>query len=216
MTVTIDLKVAGLLCSRLCHDLIGPIGAVGNGIELMREMGAAEDREALDLVGVSAKTAARRLQFFRIAYGAGLGQGDGPAVAEIGALAADMLADTRIGLRWEIAGDAPLGRQGTRLAVNLILLLTEALPLGGTVACSLVGAPDGGLVLGIAAEGKGADLPDGSRAALDGRVEPAELTPRTVQGYYVRCLAAQMDTAVELRPEGGDRLVASVRLPAAA
>ena len=63
-----DLRIAELLCSRLCHDLVSPIGAVNNGVELMEEFGGASD-EAMALIGASGKQAARRLQYYRIAFG---------------------------------------------------------------------------------------------------------------------------------------------------
>ncbi|MBM3540521.1 MAG: hypothetical protein FJX51_00610 [Alphaproteobacteria bacterium] len=68
MTLALDLRAVELLCSRLCHDLVSPVGAISNGVELLTEMGP--DEEALALVGQSAQAAATRLKFYRVAYGA--------------------------------------------------------------------------------------------------------------------------------------------------
>lgn len=68
MTLALDLRAVELLCSRLCHDLVSPVGAISNGVELLTEMGP--DAEALTLVGQSAQAAANRLKFYRVAYGA--------------------------------------------------------------------------------------------------------------------------------------------------
>ena len=87
MEPTIELRVAELLASRLCHDLISPVGAVNSGIELMTEFGDGVDSESMQLVSTSAKLASEKLQFFRIAYGnAGSGAniplGDGMRLIE--------------------------------------------------------------------------------------------------------------------------------------
>src|SRR5215470_5735951 len=98
-TVPIDLRVAELLGSRLCHDLISPIGAVTNGIELIEEEGGRIAADALDLAGRSARQASRLLQFYRIAFGVG-GGFSGSRLVDIRDLADGFLSSSRNRLDW--------------------------------------------------------------------------------------------------------------------
>src|SRR5690606_41540875 len=84
MTVTVELRVLHLLCARLCHDLVGPVGAISNGIELVQEFGADMEKDAFDLIAGSAKRVASEVQFFRAADG--LAAGVAAAVADAGSL----------------------------------------------------------------------------------------------------------------------------------
>src|SRR3546814_14984721 len=109
MDIKIDLRVAELLASRLCHDLVGPIGAVGNGLELLgdEEFGMADD--AMKLTTSSARQASPILQFFRLAYGMA-GARVGPAYSPIRDLRAALLGPSRP------QPDRPAGAKRTRRA----------------------------------------------------------------------------------------------------
>ena len=96
----LDLQVFELLCSRLCHDLVSPVGAINNGVELLAELGP--DEEALKLVGQSAQAAARRLKFYRVAYGAA-GAAELP-MDELRDLMTGLLVDRHIALGWDSRG----------------------------------------------------------------------------------------------------------------
>lgn len=103
MNVSIDLAILELVCSRLCHNMVGPVGAATNGIELLRDISGNQNEDILDMTDESARTAWRRLEFFRVAFGHGGGR-SGWSEAELAGLAAGMLRDTRVSLNWPASG----------------------------------------------------------------------------------------------------------------
>ena len=103
----VDLRVAQLLSSRLCHDLVGPIGAVNTGLELFQE-GFDDDEKALGLVADSAGEASRRLTFFRGAFGFGAGDKGEATLNEARNLAVGLLASGKVALDWPEDADASL------------------------------------------------------------------------------------------------------------
>lgn len=195
MTRNVDLRVPALLASRLCHELVGPLTAVGNGAELLEMDDPAFTREAAALVGESARKANARLQFYRFAYGysgAGL---TGPAPDR---LAAGFFAGTGIecDYRAELRAADP---ERQKLACVMLLVAADALPRGGRLVAA---ADSGGAV--IAASGPAAGLSPELRAALSLTSAAAELNARTVGGYYAGLLADQLGLRLttELRPAG--------------
>ncbi len=196
----VDVKVAQLLCSRLCHDLVSPAGAVNAGLELIAEgaaVAAAERAEAMALVGKSARQVTRRLAFYRLAFGAGEGA---RSLAEALTAAADVLADGGVTLARGRGAAAALSADGTRLLLVLILVAAGTLPRGGTVTVDVAALPEGSGIA-LTAEGRGAKMRDDVRAALTEDVAADALTPRIVHGYFARCLAQALGTAVEWATE---------------
>lgn len=126
-----------LLGSRICHDLISPLGAIGNGVELLTMTGAVPGPE-LALIAESVTNANARIRFFRIAYGAAA-PGQGVARAEIRSILDDMTRGGRLKIDWEVAGDAARGE--AKLAFLALQCLESALPFGGRIRV----ATDGGL-----------------------------------------------------------------------
>lgn len=197
-----DLRISQLLAARLCHELVGPITAVANGADLLCNDGAEPDQETLALVGESGRRAARRLEFFRFAYGfAGEGQAAGPSPGE---LAAEYFKGSRILCRY---GDQvrllPLIQQ--QLACNLLVLGAEALGRGGLVA---VEATDCGIRL--EALGEDVSIARKQSAALTLTTPVAELTARTVHGYFTGLLARTQDWRLAEETAPGRLYVASL------
>jgi histidine phosphotransferase ChpT len=204
----IDLRVVELLCSRLCHDLVGPIAAVNNGIELMRELGTGADDEAVDLIEQSAGISARRLKYFRAALGAGA-----ILPAEVGLnlleeLAGDGLAGTKVMVEPAVAGKSRvLSREEAKLLLNLALLAAECLPRGGRIGFDLEG---GARPLAVVGRGTGAQVNPETSEILSKNVDIASLGPRSAHAYLVRNLAAAAGRKV-LTDQGAD----SIRFSAA-
>lgn len=124
-----DAALSALIGSRICHDLISPIGAIGNGLELMQLGGAAGPEVAL--VSESVGNANARIRFFRIAFGvAGAEQRVGQA--EVLGILQDLWRGHRLRIDWRAEGDLP--RPEVKLAFLLLLCLEHALPWGGQVA----------------------------------------------------------------------------------
>src|SRR4051794_6131459 len=198
MPVTAPLRVVELLAARLCHDLISPVAAIANGAELLGEDDPDFVREAVALVGNSAREANARLQFFRFAYGFGGGGLAGPAPH---LLAAEYFSGSVTRCDYGDAARAlPLMEQ--KLACAMLLVAGQALPRGGRL---VVGAGSGGPV--IDAIGDATSLPAETRAALAQETDPSELTTRTVPAYFAGLLAAEQGQIVVMagRP-GGFRL----------
>lgn len=201
MKVDLDIRVVELLCSRLCHELVSPVGAINNGVELIEEMGTEMVDEAIDLIAHSADQAARRLRLLRLAYGAA-GAESTAGLAEAQQAAASYFADTKITLDWPPGGlpDALAARRGVaKLLLNLFVLAEEALAHGGTIRLSL---EERAVV--VSALGRAALKPE-TRAALDGDTSADALGPRTVHAYATGRFADEYDLGIEIR-EAAERL----------
>lgn len=184
-----DMELATLLCTRLCHDMAGPVGALSAGAELLAdETDPAFIAETSHLLRHSADGAAARLKVLRAAFGmsgrvSGAGTVKAMAVAYLDAVSGDGLP-----LTWD--EDAPaLGEvpEAAQLLLNLVLVAVEAAHGAGRIGVS-VHQEDGWLRFGVTTEGRRAGLPDGAAPALAGDAE--RLTPRSVQFYWTHRLAA--------------------------
>lgn len=209
----IDVRVAELLASRLCHDLVGPIGAVGNGLELLAddEFGMADD--AMQLTTNSARQASGILQFFRLAYGMA-GARVGADYTQIRDLSAALLSNTRTELDWQAVA-APEGAPDglPKLVLNMIALAQEALPRGGRLAVEIAGGADG-FEASVIASGQDAHLRPESLAGLKDEIDLEELSPRGVQGYFTRVMAQRLGSDLVIETPGPDSLRFHVALPA--
>ena len=184
--VTVDLRVCELLGSRLCHDLISPIGAVTNGIELIEEEGGQLAADALDLAGRSARQASRLLQFYRIAFGLG-GSFSSSRLAEVRDLADGYLSGSRHRLDWPGDPEQPLPSGLGKLILNMVLLAVDSLPRGGRIGVATQ-ASSGWTAAAVTAEGD-VRLGEELRNCLSEGADPAALTPRTVQAFFTALVA---------------------------
>jgi histidine phosphotransferase ChpT len=205
----IDLRVAELLTSRLCHDLVGPIGAVGNGLELLgdEEFGMADD--AMKLTTSSARQASNILQFFRLAYGMA-GARVGPDYSQLRDLSAALLEPSRTKLDWTSV-QAPEGAPDglAKVLLNMVALGHEALPRGGRLKVAIASAP-GSVEARVTAEGQDAHLRPESLAGLQDNVNLDEMTPRGVHGYFTRLVAKRLGGDLVLETPGPDSLMLRV------
>ena len=215
MDMKVDLSVVELLCSRICHDLISPIGAVGNGLELLEDDVPAAGIEALQLSIKSARRATTLLQCFRMAYGAA---GSQPSFAPTDArgLAAAVLEGGKVRLDWPPSpaeGAVPPG--AAKLMLNLVLLGLDCLPRGGTVAVGL--GPDGAgrLRAAVTATGRNAGLDPALRAALTPQAKASALDPKAIHAYFAARLAESLGGRIETAAAGPDSVALAVSLAAA-
>lgn len=204
------LKLAGLLCSRLCHDLAGPIGALQNSLELLAEDDDPALREqALDLVAMASSQASRKLRFFRLVFGAGLSGGQTLSSEDCRTALADFLDGGRIAVQWDLP-PADWSRAHGRLLLALALLASHGLPRGGRI---LVGPSAGGGsdAASIAGEGVGARLDAAVLPLISGELlaEDAQ-TPSEA----IACLAGELrrESAREVAVnQGSDQFAFQVR-----
>ena len=199
MNVTVDLRVLELLSSRLCHELISPVGAINNGIELMGEDDPDFVKDATKLIASSARTAGNRLNFYRFAYGSGRA-GTGREVT------LGLLEGGKARCEWGEAVSA-LAVEWQRLACNMVVLAAEALTRGGALALAASAGKPG---LSVKAARDAINLMPEIRAALSGTAAVAELTARSVHAYYTARLAEALAAKLSLaEPQPGSAVFAA-------
>ena len=184
MSPLLDMRILELLIARFCHDLAGPVAAVGNGAEILADSGPDFAGEAMRLVADSANAAAIRLAFYRFAFGVG---GDGAAAASASDLAARFFASTAIACDYSPSARL-LPPSWQKLACNLLLVGADGLPRGGTLAVFADVRDD----LVLDAVGEAAALAPELTAALSLALPVAALSPRTVPAYLAGLLAQML------------------------
>jgi len=137
-----NTDLAALLCSKLCHDLLSPVGAMNNGLELLADETDPEmQKRCMDLLADSARSAANKLKFFRLAFGAAGGFGDEVDPEEARSVIEPLvLADGRTSLEWNLP-EGMLPKRAVKILLNLVLIANEAVLRGGSVS---VGAENRG------------------------------------------------------------------------
>jgi len=207
--VTLEaLDLAALLCSRVCHDLINPTGAIVNGLEVLEEDGDAETKSfALDLIKKSAKTASARLQFCRIAFGAAGSAGAQVDTGDAETMARGFIEDDKTKLAWNVPR-ALLPKNRVKLLLNMLVVACGTIPRGGTLAVEPVGA---GETMGfrITASGLNARIPQHVAGLLDGNSESGTVDAHAIQPFYTGLLARACGVTVGLAPEGESIVVAT-------
>jgi histidine phosphotransferase ChpT len=209
-TVTIEaLDLAALLCSRVCHDLISPTGAIVNGLEVLEEDGDADMKTfALDLIKKSAKTASARLQFCRLAFGAA---GSAAAQIDLGdaeAMARGFIEDEKVKLTWKLPR-ALLAKNRVKLLLNMLVIAGGTIPRGGTLVVEPVGEGED-MGFRITASGLNARIPQAVPGLLEGSSESGTIDAHAVQPFYTGLLARACGVNVGLTPEG-DAIVVATR-----
>ena len=197
MTVS-PVDFASLLCSRLCHDLLSPVGALNNGLELLSDETDEQMRaRVFELLAESARASANKLKFFRLAFGAAGGFGEQVDTREARLAIEGLIVDNkRISLTWLVEA-ATLPKAAIKVLLNLGLIATEALVRGGTLA---VGAEenDGHLEIVVQIEGARIVLDPELRETLTGGERPDGVTPRAAAAYLVHTIVAEAGGAVQV------------------
>lgn len=210
MTTTLsDLDLAALLCSRVCHDVISPVGAVANGLEVLDEEDDEEMRKmALDLVRRSAKQASAKLQFCRIAFGAAGQAGSTLDLGEAGEIARLFVGEEKVKLDW-LAPRGPRDKTEAKLLLNMMLMAITTIPRGGVVTVNATEQ-----ALSAVAEGEGARVPEKSAAVLAAAVSAQEFDARMVQVYYAMRLAEQAGYRLSMTADGNKITIAAEKAAA--
>lgn len=189
------LDLAALLCSRICHDVISPVGAIVNGLEVLEGEKDEEMRVfAMDLIKKSAISASARLQFCRLAFGAAgsltaaIDTGDAENVAR------GLIGSDRTTLRWAARRQlAP--KNAVKLLLNLCLIAAGAIPRGGVISVDLEGEGDA-MTMCVEATGANARLPHGAAALFFGG--PMEtIDAHSIQPYYTTLLARECGMTIK-------------------
>ncbi len=205
----VDMRVVGLLCSHLCHELVNPLGAVNNGIELMLDIGDDMRDDAMSLIESSAGRATRRVEFYRMAYGMA-GESAVGDLATARDLTDGLLMEGRLSLEWPDADRNPTLPPGWgRLLLNLAAAAADTLPRGGVLRIAVGGG--GAMHVSAVARGDRARLEDSVRQILAGDVPVEQLTPKNVQSYFAVKLAESLGARVEVSEDGDSEVRFDVR-----
>lgn len=203
---------ASLLCSRLCHDLLSPVGALNNGLELLAdEHDPAMRQRCLDLLSESARASANKLKFFRLAFGAAGGFGDSVDTHEARAAITGLLGENkRVEIGWLV--DAPMLPKGAiKVLLNLAMIAGDALVRGGQLD---IGAEevDGHVEIVVRASGQRIILDEELRTALVDDFAP--VTPRSAAAHLARALARESGGSIQVSPPEDEVLMFGATLNA--
>ena len=186
-----SIDLAAMLCSRLCHDMLSPVGALNNGLELLAMEDDPEMRKSvIALLEQSATTSTNKLKFFRLAFGAAGGFGDRVDVSEPKALIDALASDkNNVEIHWAIEA-ANLAKPAVKVLLNFAQIALDALVRGGTLD---VGAEvrDGNCEIVVRATGSKIGFDDNIGKALDGSLDRNELSSRTAAAHMIHLLAEQ-------------------------
>lgn len=185
-----NVDLASLLCSRLCHDLLSPVGAMNNGLELLADENDPEmQKRCMELLVESAASAANKLKFFRLAFGAAGGFGPSVDPKEAKAVIESMLRKDRTELHWSVP-DMLMPKNAVKILLNIALIANEAMVRGGTLQ---IGAEirDGESEIVIGGNGPKVIFDDNIKKALLGDLDSSQIDSRTAAAWMVHDLAKQ-------------------------
>jgi len=194
------LDLAALLCSRVCHDLISPVGAIVNGLEVLAESKDEETQEfALDLIKKSAGTASAKLQFCRIAFGAAGSAGAQIDTGDAEKVARGFLEDEKTKIDWHLPR-LLLPKNRVKLLLNMLLIAAQGIPRGGRLVIEALGE---GETMGfkVSATGTNAKVPPNA-ALISGEMGEESLDAHRIQPFYAGLLARACGLTASAAMEG--------------
>ncbi|MCO6048774.1 histidine phosphotransferase family protein [Mesorhizobium sp. RP14(2022)] len=187
-------ELAALLCSRVCHDIISPVGAINNGLELLDEGGADED--AMRLIRQSARNASARLQYMRIAFGAAGSAGMQIDTGDAETVAAAYFKNEKPELTWQ-GGRALLPKNKVKLILNLLLIANATIPRGGRIAVELADL-DGEARFTMTSSGPMVRVPPKFLELHSGQRPEEPIDAHSVQPYYTLLLAQEAGMVINI------------------
>ena len=207
-----SIDLAAMLCSRLCHDMLSPVGALSNGLELLAMETDPEMRaNVMELLEQSALISTNKLKFFRLAFGAAGGFGEQVEITEPKTLIAALVADKpSVSINWALA-ERTLAKPAVKVLLNFAQLAIDALVRGGTLD---IGAEvrDGACEIVVRAAGPKIAFDETIGKALDGSLDRSDLTSRTAAAHMIHLLASENGGGLQYH-KGADALVLGAVLP---
>ena len=192
------LDLAALLCSRVCHDVISPVGAIVNGLEVLDEEKDPDMRAfAMDLVKKSATTASAKLQFCRLAFGAAGSAGASIDTGDAETVTRGLFGDDKIKLDWR-APRVLMPKNKVKLLLNLCLIAAGTIPRGGTMTVEVEGD---GEILRVTTRGGYARIAAGIAGLLTGHPENGTVDAHAIQPFFTGLVAREVGMAAEVRQE---------------
>jgi histidine phosphotransferase ChpT len=208
-TVALEgLDLAALLCSRVCHDLISPVGAIMNGLEVMEDDKDEETAKfAMDLIKKSAKTASAKLQFCRLAFGAAGSAGAQIDTGDAEKVARGLIEDEKTKIGWNLPRIL-LAKNRVKLLLNMLLLAAQAIPRGGQLIVDPVGEGDR-LGFRVSVTGLNAKIPQSIPPLLAATPSDHAIDAHAIQPFYTGMLAKTCGLSISMAPEGEAIVVAA-------
>lgn len=190
-----ELEFAALLCSRLCHDLISPVGAISNGIEIL----ADEDDEAMrlevmKLLELSAGQTSNRLKFYRLAFGAAGGIGSQVPIRDTQNATESLFDGTPVNLNWN-SEIGELEKSAVKLIMNMILVASESLIRGGDLMVNITVKGDK-VNLEASVRAERIIFQDKVREMICGAVDQMESDPKLAPAYLAATVAEQLESQI--------------------
>ena len=184
------LDLAALLCSRVCHDVISPVGAIVNGLEVLEDESDPEMRNfAIELIKKSANTASARLQFCRLAFGAAGSAGASIDTGDAEKVARNLFVDDRTKLEWN-AARVLMPKNKVKLVLNMCLIAAATIPRGGVITVTINDA-DGQTEILVHSKGSHLRLADHVPALMAGRPTTENVDAHGVQAFYTGLIARE-------------------------
>ena len=206
MNISLDaLDLAALLCSRVCHDVISPVGAIINGLEILEEEKDPETRViAVELIKKSAATASAKLQFCRLAFGAAGSAGASIDTGDAEKVTRGLLPDEKVKLNW----DAPrvlMPKNQVKLVLNMCLIAIATIPRGGVIKV-MTGGEGEKMMARVEATGSHIRVAHGVTTLLQGEAEAGTVDAHAIQPFFTHLVARSTGARVTLVQES-DRVV---------
>ncbi|MDP5102854.1 MAG: histidine phosphotransferase family protein [Erythrobacter sp.] len=202
--------LAAMLCSRLCHDMLSPVGALSNGLELLADEKDPEMRaRCMELLEQSARISADKLKFFRLAFGAAGGFGEAIPIDEARSVIEALAPEAkRVTINWAIP-EPSLPKPAVKVLLNLAQIALDSLVRGGTLD---IGAErrDGAVEIVARARGDRIAFDEIIGRALQGDLAPAEITSRTAAAHMIAILAEELDGGLQYKLGDGALVLGAV------
>lgn len=202
--------LAAMLCSRLCHDMLSPVGALANGLELLAvEQHPGMRARCIELLEQSARISSDKLKFFRLAFGAAGGFGEAIPIDEAKAVIEVLASDAkRVTINWAIA-EPSLPKPAIKVLLNLAQIALDALVRGGTLD---IGAErrDGAVEIVARARGDRIAFDETVGRALQGDLDESEITSRTAAAHMIAVVAEEMEGGLQYKLSEGVLVLGAV------
>ena len=196
-----SLDLAALLASRVCHDIISPVGAITNGLEVLEEDNNEEMRTfAMDLIKKSARQASAKLQFARLAFGAAGSAGAEIDLGDAESVTRGFMAGEKANIEWT-ATRVLMPKNKVKLLLNLVLIATHAVPRGGTIHVNVTGAA-AEPTFSLVCTGTNARIPNHVEDLLAGNLGESAPDAHMVQPIYAGLLAKAAKMQVNVTKDG--------------
>ncbi|NNE59082.1 MAG: hypothetical protein HKN36_13325 [Hellea sp.] len=194
-------NLSALMCARICHDLVSPVGALSAALEVLGDESNADMHEdAMSLVRTSAEQAAAKLKFLRLAFGAGTSAPGVIGMDHTKALVEDMYKSGKAAIRWETNIEG-LEKSHTRLILNLAMIAVQSIPRGGDLTIGIAQTPDAH-ILTLSAEGPKARISPEFLRALSGKAPDGGFDGRTIQPFYTGMIVRELKGRVDANLDG--------------